>query len=82
MSYLRRDFLKATGMLGLGPFVAGYKNASIALTVIDAGVPETKGMGRISGLGAGIRTGRHRWKHHCMQGPQRAIGLGCATGFM
>jgi sulfite dehydrogenase (cytochrome) subunit A len=45
MSYLRRDFLKATGMLGLGALMAGCKNASIARTVIDAGVPENKGMG-------------------------------------
>jgi sulfite dehydrogenase len=41
----RRDFLKATGMLGLGAFVAACKNDSIARTVIDAGVPESKGMG-------------------------------------
>src|ERR1700682_672898 len=45
MGYLRRDFLKATGMLGLGALVAGRKNASIARTVIDAAVPEQKGMG-------------------------------------
>jgi sulfite dehydrogenase (cytochrome) subunit A len=42
---VRRDFLKVTGMLGLGAFVAACKNGSIARTVIDAGVPEDKGMG-------------------------------------
>jgi hypothetical protein len=45
MGYLRRDFLKATGMLGTVAWVAACKNGSIARTVIDAGVPETKGMG-------------------------------------
>ena len=45
MNYFRRDFLKTTGMLGLSAFVAACKNGSIARTVIDAGVPDTKGMG-------------------------------------
>ena len=39
MSYLRRDFLKATGVLGLGALVVGCKNASIARTVIDVANP-------------------------------------------
>jgi sulfite dehydrogenase (cytochrome) subunit A len=41
----RRDFLRATGMLGMAAFLAACKNGSIARTVIDAGVPESKGMG-------------------------------------
>src|ERR1700687_1836455 len=45
MAYFRRDFLKTTGMLGLAAFVAACKNGSIARTVIDAGVPEDKGVG-------------------------------------
>src|ERR1700739_2953842 len=45
MSYARREFLKATGMLGMTAFLASCKNSSIARSVIDAGVPETKGMG-------------------------------------
>jgi hypothetical protein len=40
MKRLRRDFLKVTGMLGLGAFVAACKNGSIARTVLDAGVPD------------------------------------------
>jgi hypothetical protein len=45
MSYSRRDVLKATGMLGLGAWVAACKTSSIARTVIDVGVPENKGVG-------------------------------------
>jgi sulfite dehydrogenase len=41
----RRDFLRATGMMGMAAFLAACKNSSIARTVIDAGVPESKGMG-------------------------------------
>jgi sulfite dehydrogenase len=41
----RRDFPRATGMLGMAAFLAACKNGSIARTVIDAGVPESKGMG-------------------------------------
>ena len=45
MTCFRRDFLKATGMLGMAAFVAACKSGSIARTSIDAGVPDTKGMG-------------------------------------
>ena len=45
MKSARRDFLRATGMLGMAAFLAACKNGSIARTVIDAGVPESKGMG-------------------------------------
>ena len=41
----RRDFLKAAGLLGLTAFVAACKNGTIARTVIDAGLPDTNGMG-------------------------------------
>jgi DMSO/TMAO reductase YedYZ molybdopterin-dependent catalytic subunit len=45
MKYARRDFLKTAGALGFSAFLAVCKSGSIARTVIDAGVPETKGMG-------------------------------------
>jgi sulfite dehydrogenase (cytochrome) subunit A len=45
MIHARREFLKATGTLGMAAFLAACKNNSIARTVIDAGIPESKGVG-------------------------------------
>ena len=51
MKSARRDFLRATGMMEMAAFLAACKNSSIARTVIDAGVPESKGMDRYQDLG-------------------------------
>ena len=55
MKSARRDFLRATGMMGMAAFLAACKNSSIARTVIDAGVPESKGMGSNLRTWPGIR---------------------------
>ncbi len=45
MKYGRRDLLKAGGALGFSAILAACKSGAIARTLIDAGVPQTNGMG-------------------------------------
>jgi len=45
MSYARRDFLKATGLLGISAFLAACKSGSVARTMINAGLSDTRGTG-------------------------------------
>ena len=45
MKSARRDFLKATGMLGMSAFIAACKNGTIMQTVINGGLSDSRGMG-------------------------------------